>query len=395
MVLQNDYDGDIRVRRKAEALRAAGYRVDVLALRSSPQRPANYVMDGINVYTFSLGKKRGSKWRYLFEYATFFLWALYKQAMLMGVRKYDIIEVNTLPDFLVFSTLFPRWKGARVLLDMHEITPEFLMSKYEVGPNHWQVRLVRIIEKASFSYANHVITINEPIQQLLAGRGLARSKSTLILNTADEGMFAPLSDREHADDPSPASDEFVFMYHGTLTRIYGLDIALEAFSIAYKDMPGAKFYILGDGPEKRALETCSQELSLEDKVRFVGKVSPEEIPAWLARCDVGVLPTRQDVFLDFSFSNKLSEHIVTGNAVIASRLRTIKHYFSEDALAYFTPNTPADLAKQMVRLFGNKDLRTQLVEKAKQEYGPIRWAVMKQRYLALIADLAARPPSRT
>jgi glycosyltransferase involved in cell wall biosynthesis len=155
-------------------------------------------------------------------------------------------------------------------------------------------------------------------------------------------------------------------------------------------MPGAQFWILGGGPEKSALETLAKKAGLENEVRFIGSVRPEEVPQWLSRCDVGVLATRRDIFLDFSFSNKLSEYIIMGKAVISSRLKAIRHYFSEEGLSFFEPNNPADLAKQMARLYKEKALRSQLAAKAKQEYVPIRWEVMKRRYLKMMGDITGR-----
>jgi glycosyltransferase involved in cell wall biosynthesis len=181
------------------------------------------------------------------------------------------------------------------------------------------------------------------------------------------------------------------MYHGTLTRIYGLDLALEAFGMAQAEMPGAQLWILGNGPEKSSLEGLARKLGLESRVRFVGSVLPQEIPQWLRQCDVGVLATRRDVFLEFSFSNKLSEYIIMGKAVISSRLRTIRHYFGEDALAFFEPNAPSDLAKQMVRLYQDTALRDRLAKRAMVEFQPIRWEVMKERYLHLIQALTGAP----
>ena len=78
ILLQNHYDMDIRVRRKAEALVAEGYEVDVLALQSPFSKSKNYNLSGVNVETVSLGKKRGSLIRYTFEYAAFFIWAFIK-----------------------------------------------------------------------------------------------------------------------------------------------------------------------------------------------------------------------------------------------------------------------------------------------------------------------------
>lgn len=390
LIVQNYYDLDIRVRRKAEALIAAGYGVDVLALRSSNLKPKKYTLNGVNVHAFSLGKKRGSKGRYYFEYLAFFFWAFFKLWGLMRHRVYAVIDVNTLPDFLVFAATYARMKGSRVILDMHEITPEFLMSKYGVGVNHWQVRLARFLEKASFSFADHVITINEAIRQLLADRGLRLSKSTIIMNSVDESMFFSASKSPSATNTENQTGKFVMMYHGTLTRLYGLDIALKAFSQVQSEAADAEYWILGDGPEKDQLMKLARSLGLESKVRFCGTFLPQDIRQWLERCDIGVLSTRRDVFLDFSFSNKLSEYIIMGKPVIASRLKAIRHYFSEDALAYFEANDPHDLAQQILRLYRDKELRDRLAKKAAQEYSPIRWEEMKRRYLELVENMAGK-----
>ena len=68
------------------------------------------------------------------------------------------------------------------------------------------------------------------------------------MNAADESRFSAI--HASADGAAaPESRTFVMMYHGTLTNIYGLDIAIEAFSRAHHEMPGAELWILGSGPE--------------------------------------------------------------------------------------------------------------------------------------------------
>lgn len=388
MLVQNHYDMDIRVRRKAEALVAAGYEVDVLALAASAEPKERYTLGGVNVYALSLGKKRGSLLRYAFEYLAFFFWSFWKLSVLMGRRRYAVVDVNTLPDFLVFAGAYAKLRGAKLLLDMHEITPEFYMSKYGKSEKSPSIRLHKLLEWLSFKFADHVLTINEPINKLLEGRGLRASKTTVIMNAVDNALFASAANTG-APDATGAAATFVMMYHGTLTPIYGLDIAIEAFGKVHQQMPGAEFWILGGGPEKGSLQALSQKLGLGEKVKFLGNVLPQEVPQWLKRCDVGVLATRSDVFLEFSFSNKLSEYIIMGKGVIASRLKAIRHYFSEEAFAFFEPNNPADLAQQMACLYHSPALRSQLAEKAKQEYAPICWDVMKQRYLDRVGSLVA------
>lgn len=391
ILVQNIYDFDPRVRRKAEALVAAGYSVDVLAL-AAVHHKKTYTLNGVNVYTVSLGKKRSSLARYIFEYAAFFLWAFARVLWLMSRRRYAVIDVNTLPDFLIFAAVPGKWMGAKLILDMHEITPEFYMSKYGIARNSWLVLLLQYLEKISFNCADHVITINEPIQDLLIQRGLPPSKSVVVMNSVDEERFASSLPPQVTDR---SAEPFVIMYHGTLTPLYGLAIALEAFRKAHKEMPEAELWILGSGPEQSALADLACEYGLSSKVKLVGQIPSANIPAWLNKCTVGVLPIRRDVFLDFAFPNKLPEFIIMGKVVLMSRLKAIRHYFSEEALAYFEPNDPDDLARQMVRLYKDRALLAGLAAKAKEEYQPICWEVMRRRYLRLIEDLAGSAPPFT
>jgi glycosyltransferase involved in cell wall biosynthesis len=388
VLLQNHYEIDLRVRRKAEALVAAGYSVDVLALRSPYSPSKNYTLDGVNLYTVDLGKKRGSILRYAYEYFFFTVWCFFKVASLMGKRHYAIIDTNNLPDFLVFASAYGKWKGAKVILDMHEITPEFYISKYGISPDSWKIKLLTRIEQHSLSFADRVININHPIENLLASRGMPESKSTIVMNSVDEEFFAASSASIDRVPALPSPPSFVMMYHGTLTGLYGLDIAVEAFALVHNEMPGAELWIVGTGPEKTALESLARVRGIEAKVKCVGRVLPHEIPHYLKQCDVGVLPTRQDVFLDLSFSSKLSEYIIMGKPVIASRLKTINYYFTDEALAFFEPLDARDLARQMRDLYGNTERRARLVSHAREQFAPIRWDVMRQRYLALVRELA-------
>jgi glycosyltransferase involved in cell wall biosynthesis len=385
LVVQSVYDFDPRVKRKADALVEAGYSVDVLALQPADLR-RNYVLNGVHVYTIGLGKKRGSLARYMFEYAAFFLWAFVRLPLLMRRRRYAVIDVNTLPDFLVFAPIVARWMGAKIVLDMHEITPEFYMSKYGISERSLLVRLLKLLERISMSFADEVITINKPIEALLVGRGLDPSRSTIVMNAVDEARFSVPAEPE----ATARADRFVMMYHGTLTRIYGLDLAVEAFGQACRNMPGAELWILGSGPEQAVLAELAAEHGVADRVKLIGQVKSSEIPGWLRQCDLGLLPIRRDVFLDFAFPNKLPEFIVAGKPVLISRLKAIRHYFSDDALAFFTPNDPADLAQQMIGAYRDPARRARLLARAREEYEPIRWDVMKRAYIDLVDRLAAR-----
>jgi len=86
-------------------------------------------------------------------------------------KKYAVIDINNLPDFLVFAGAYAKWTGAKIVFDMHEVTPEFYISKYGIKPNTWTVRLLEFIERKSFHFADYVININHTIEDVSSNAG--------------------------------------------------------------------------------------------------------------------------------------------------------------------------------------------------------------------------------
>ena len=66
--------------------------------------------------------------RYLFEYGMFFCQAAMKVSVLHCRRRYRFVQVNTMPDFLVFAATIPKLLGAKVVLDLHEPAPELFST---------------------------------------------------------------------------------------------------------------------------------------------------------------------------------------------------------------------------------------------------------------------------
>ena len=113
----------------------------------------------------------------------------------------------------------------------------------------------------------------------------------------------------------------------------------------------------------------------------------EEIPQYINRADIGILPTIRDVFIDYSFSNKLAEYVCMKTPVVSTRLKSTLEYFSEDTISYFESQNVDDLASKIYELYTNPQKRLLQAEKAFQYYQKIRWAIMRERYIELIYSL--------
>lgn len=384
MIVQNYYQVDPRVRRKADSLVAHGYAVDVIALHETG-RARVYQQDGVTVYTVPLAKKRAGQLRYVYEYLAFWVLACMLLIRLCLKHRYAIVDVNTLPDFLVFAGFPARWLGARLILDMHEIMPEFYMSKFGVPTNHWLIRLLIRLERASYRFADHVLASNDLLAERFVARGLSPERLTVVMNSADEKVFAT-AQNALVRDPKDAAAPTIFMYHGTLTHIYGLDIALESLAQARTLRPdlALEFHVLGTGPALDDLRAQAQHLRLNQEVKFIGSVPLDQVPQYLAQCDAGLLPTRRDIFLELSFSNKLVEYIVMGKPVIAANLQGYKRYFGTNSLIFFEAGDAGSLTQALIHFADSRSMWKEWVAHARQDYENISWSVMERRYLNVL-----------
>src|SRR5205085_9624937 len=121
----------------------------------------NHRRGRVRTYRLPIRHRRSGAILYVLQYAGFTLGAGLLLAALHLRRRYDLVQVNTVPDTLVFSALVPRLLGARVLLDLHECMPELFATKFKVELNHPAVRLVARLEQASIRFSNFAITCND------------------------------------------------------------------------------------------------------------------------------------------------------------------------------------------------------------------------------------------
>src|SRR5947209_5617479 len=96
-----------RVRRLTEAAADAGYAVDVICLRQ-PQEKHYEVYNGVHIYRMPMNRRVGGSLPIkILRWCWFLLVAGATVTWLHLRRPYDVIVVHNMPDFLVFSALFP------------------------------------------------------------------------------------------------------------------------------------------------------------------------------------------------------------------------------------------------------------------------------------------------
>ena len=174
---QGYYPDDPRVRREVEALAARGHAVDLVCLRG-PGQPARETLAGARVYRLPLARRRAGRLRYLWDYLAFFVAASLAVGLLSARRRYPLVQVNSLPDFLVWAAWPARLTGARVLLDLHELMPELFASKYATGMDHPLPRLLGRIETAAIRWSDASLAVSQPCLERYLARGAPAERFT-------------------------------------------------------------------------------------------------------------------------------------------------------------------------------------------------------------------------
>ena len=345
MLAYTFYEADNRVRRYAEALAARGDTVEAVALRREGQ-PRSEVIRGVRVYRIQnrLIDERGP-FSYLWKLLLFFLRSMWFLTIRVAKRRYDIIHVHSVPDFEVFATVFPRLGGARIILDIHDIVPEFYASKFNVDKDSLVFRLLLWMEQLSCLYAHHVIIANHLWWKRVSARSVKPDKCTAIINYPDLSIF-----RARAREGVRCGNEWVLCYPGTLNFHQGLDVAIRAMKLLRERSVEFRFRVIGDGPDRNKLKAMVKEFGLEDYVTMKGLVPIEKIAEVMAEVDIGIVPKRKNSFGNEAFSTKIMEFMSMGVPVVASNTRIDQYYFNEQLVQFFESENAEDLAAKILDL---------------------------------------------
>lgn len=377
--------GETRVERQACILVEAGYQVDIICLRN-PTEAITETIAGVNVYRLPVQRhKKSGLMIQLWEYLAFFILTFFKVSFLHWQRCYNVVQVHNLPDFLVFSVLLPKLMGAKIILDLHDLMPEFYAARFNTTMSSWPVRLVRWQEKISCWFANHVVTVTALWRQTLIKRGIPPEKISVVMNVADNRIF-----HQEKNGPRSFSDtnKFNLLYHGNLTERYGLDLLIRAVDIARHKAPALHLIIHGGGEYLEELQKLAAQLELQKQISFSTRFVPTaELTDFIKQAHVGVVPYRRDVFTDDILPTKLMEYAALGMPVIAARTPAISAYFDQNMVEFFTPDNVQELAQCILNLYSNQNRLAQLsqgISKFNQDYN---WSKVGADYVALVQGL--------
>ncbi|TMC25499.1 MAG: glycosyltransferase family 4 protein, partial [Chloroflexi bacterium] len=327
LVSRHPYPMQTTLRRNVAELLSHGVAVDLVCL--TPRLTCGARPTGeprLRLFGLPMRQRRSHAFWYPVHYASFFVWAFLLVSVLALIRRYDVVEVDNTPDFLIFTALVPRWRRMRVVLFAMELMPELTAARLGVGGDALAVRVAVRLERLAAGRADHVITVSNPCRRILVGRGLDPAKVSVVPNSHRVSGLPR---------PWPASPPFLVI-QTTLIPRYGVHVAIQAFAELHQERPDLTLEILGEGEAQSSLVDLVDRLGLWNHVLFSGRYLPwYEMIDRVRQATLGIVPILADGYGDLVLPNKILEFAALRIPTVCSRLPSIEEQFGPDTLAYF------------------------------------------------------------
>lgn len=268
---------EIRTLREMRALRERGWHF-LLACRDNSAIADAADQQGFEVITLPFRQRHD-------------LFTIRSLIRLVKQHSIDIVHTHSSIDAYC-GGLAARLGGAAIVRSRH-------LSFQKLS--RWKARLL-------YRYlADAVVCSSSADHELLASRA-SFSANTLITNRAGE---LP------GDYPSlPLTEGFVLVLPGMLRRGKGHQEALEALAILRQEQRRIRLQLLGDGPQRPALQARIRELKLEDCVELVGLV--DDVRPWLCQAHGILVPSHEE-----AFPQVVTQSLFSGTPLIASTVGDI------------------------------------------------------------------------
>jgi glycosyltransferase involved in cell wall biosynthesis len=240
----------------------------------------------------------------------------------------------------------------------------------------------RALETHCMTEADLVVTLGEAMRQEIIERGVPAQNVVIVPNAVSESFLRPLpadGGRLRAGLGIGPGEQVVGLV-SSLVAHEGIGTLLEAVKLLNDQGVKARALIVGDGPERTALQRQAAGLGLD--AIFTGRVPPAKVRDYHAVLDVFVVPRTPDRVCQLVTPLKPVEAMASGLPVVVSSVRALAEIVHDGETGLlFPPLDAGALAEQLKQLLGNPELRRKLGASAREWVARDRtWAHNAARY---------------
>jgi glycosyltransferase involved in cell wall biosynthesis len=240
--------------------------------------------------------------------------------------------------------------------------------------------------------ADLVVTLGEAMRDEIVARGVPAEKVLIVPNAVSQEFLQPLPDATVLrDELGIGRNEHVIGVVSTLVPHEGIGTLLEATQLLRERGLKVRALIVGDGPERAALQRQAADLGLGEAAIFTGRVPAAKVREFHALLDVFVVPRTPDRVCQLVTPLKPVEAMASGLCVVTSEVKALAEIIKPDVTGALTiPQDAVALADTLEPLVRSPDVRRKLGDNAREWVARDRtWAHNAERYRDAYARLGA------
>jgi teichuronic acid biosynthesis glycosyltransferase TuaC len=184
-----------------------------------------------------------------------------------------------------------------------------------------------------------LVTVSDDLRQKAVAMGARPERSRAIINGCDLSVFHPRNRHDARRQLNLNLDAPSVVYIGRMDLRKGLRELVEAAASMHAARPNLQFYLLGEGPDRPAVNEAIAAHAAAEYVHALPGCAPDDVAMWMSAADVVTLPSYME-----GCPNAVLEALACGRPMVATRVGGIPEIMGDDCGRLVPARDPAALA---------------------------------------------------
>ena len=346
---------DTRVWQEATTLAMNGYTVSVICPKGKGYTHEEEYLQGVHIFRHDLPAEGNGAVGYAKEYLTALKEELRLAKKVYKEIGFDVIHGCNPPDDIYMVAKHFKKYGVKYVFDHHDICPELFEAKF--GKTSGLLYKSQLwLEKQTYKHCTFAFVTNESYKKIAIERGKMNPNNVIVLRSG------PKLERMRIMPPVESIKrgyKYMVGYLGVIGQQEGIEYLLDAAKYIKEHDNNVFWGIVGGGPHLKALKKQAHDMGLDDCVEFTGRASDQQMLEYLNTADVCVNSDKYNSMNDKSTMNKILEYMALAKPIVQFDL-TEGRYSAQDASLYAKNNDAEDMAKKIMELLDNPELRKKM-----------------------------------
>ncbi len=253
----------------------------------------------------------------------------------LKVKKYDFLIATSDPLWGIIGYIFSKMHKTKFVYDLHD--------NYETYATY-MLPFFKYIDRFVLKKADLITTVSYTLKDKLdKKRFIEKNKVFVIQNGFNHDLFIPLERAKCRSMLNLPKNWNIIAYSGSIQRIQGINILIEAFNNLKKKIPNLYLVLAGTfyGNEEKYINLK------QDGIIYLGSLTQGEIALLINSANVVVVPNKDNEFTRYCFPYKIVEYMACNKPIVATRLGDVEKLLFNCKDSLCEPNNHKDMENKI------------------------------------------------